>query len=114
MLPNPFNLNADSIMTFAWVCFLSMWGGIASYIRKIKQGITKKFSFYELIGEMVISSFVGVITFFLCQTSNLDQTITAALVGLSGHMGSRAIYFIELFLRKKLGIAQCAKTGAEK
>ena len=104
MLPNPFNFNADTVFTFLWVCALSMWGGVAGYIRKLRQGLTKGFSITELLGEIVVSSFVGIITFFLCQTSHLDQTITAALVGLSGHMGSRAIYLIELFVRKKLGV----------
>lgn len=100
---NLFNLPPDSIFTMIWVIALSTWGGIAGYIRKLRQGMTKRFSLTELIGEIVVSSFVGVITYFLCKSSNIDETITAAIVGVSSHMGSRAIYLIEILVRKKTG-----------
>jgi hypothetical protein len=83
---------------------LSTWGGIAGYVRKLKQGMSKRFSVTELIGEIVVSSFVGVITYFLCKSSSIDETITAAIVGVSSHMGSRAIYLIEILIRKKTGL----------
>lgn len=101
---NIFNLPPDSVFTAFWVLVLSTWGGIAGYVRKIKQGMTKRFSVTEMIGEIIISSFVGVITYFLCKSSGVDETVSAALVGLSGHMGSRAIYVIEVFLRKQVDI----------
>jgi uncharacterized membrane protein (DUF4010 family) len=97
-------IQADSIFTMAWVVVLSMLGGIAGYIRKLKQGMTKRFSVTELIGEMVVSAFVGIVTFFLCKSSGFEETLTAAIVGLSSHMGSRAIYIIEVLVRKKIGI----------
>ena len=101
---NLFNLPPDSVFTMIWVLALSTWGGIAGYVRKIKQGKTKRFSLTELVGEIVISSFVGVITYFLCKSSGIDETITAAVVGVSSHMGSRAIYLIEILVRKKTGL----------
>jgi hypothetical protein len=42
-----------------------------------------------------------VITFYLCESSQIDPLISAALVGISGHMGSRAIFTIEKFLQNK-------------
>lgn len=101
---NLFNLPPDSVFTMFWVLTLSTWGGIAGYVRKLKQGMTKRFSLTELIGEIVISSFVGVITYFLCKSSGFDETITAAIIGVSSHMGSRAIYLIEILVRKKSGL----------
>ncbi len=109
---NLFNLPPDSVFTACWVLIISMWGGVAGYIRKIKQGVTKRFSITELLGEIVVSSFVGVITYFLCKSSGIDGMISAAIIGLSGHMGSRAIYMIEVFMRKKAGLEideRCAK-----
>lgn len=86
---------------FAWMIGLSFWGGIAGYLRKVKQG-NQRFSFTELIGELFISGFVGVLTFLLCQSAQLNMLLTAAIVGISGHMGSRAILTIEKMLESKL------------
>jgi len=93
------------ILTYAWVIGLSAWGGIVGYIRKLKDAEqVKHFSIAELIGEITTSGFVGVLTFWLCESSGMSGLTTAALVGVSGHMGSRAIYGIEMLFKNKLGI----------
>lgn len=84
-----------SLITYAWVCTLSAWGGTVNWIRKRKSGDTRPFNFMELVGEIMTSAFGGVLTFWLCEASSLHPLITAALVGISGHMGSRAIYHME-------------------
>jgi hypothetical protein len=83
------------LMTWAWVCALSAWGGIASYIRKVKVGVISRFSLFEIIGEIVISGFVGVLTFLLCEWSGIPQVLSAAIIGVSAHMGSRAMFAFE-------------------
>ncbi len=88
-------------MPFAWMIGLSFWGGVASYVRKIKEGHIR-FSFAELVGELFISGFVGVLTFLLCQSAQFNSLLTAAMVGISGHMGSRAIFIIEKLVEAKL------------
>ena len=84
-----------SLITYAWVCILSAWGGMVNWIRKRKSGDTRPFNFMELVGEIMTSAFAGMLTFWLCEASSLQPLITAALVGISGHMGSRAIYHME-------------------
>ncbi len=86
-------------LTYLWVVCLSSWGGVAKYIRKIREGHSK-FSLAELIGEICISAFVGVLTFFLCESAQLPAALSAALIGISGHMGSQAIYLFEGLLVK--------------
>ena len=90
-----------SIFTICWVALLSISGGIASYVKKVSNGIIKRFSIVELIGELFISGFVGIITFLLCDSAGFDTRITAAIVGISGHMGSRAIFLLETVINKK-------------
>lgn len=92
-----------SFITYLWVIGLSSWGGIASYVRKVRGSIIARFSIVELIGELAISAFVGVITFYLCNYAELDPALTAALVGVSGHMGSRAIFNIERVVQQRIG-----------
>lgn len=84
-----------SWLTYLLVAALSAWGGIVSWIRKRNDGETRPFNIMELIGEILTSAFAGVLTFWLCEASGIQPLVTAALVGISGHMGSRAIYHIE-------------------
>ncbi len=92
------------IFTYLMVLALAMGGGIANYISKVRAGRAGRFNFTELIGDMFISGFVGLLTFWLCQESNFSEFMTAILVGISGHMGARLIGKMEQFLGKKLDI----------
>lgn len=82
------------LITFAWVMGLSAWGGAIGYIHKIFQH-KLKFSIWRFLGELSISAFVGVITFLLCDSADFGWETTAAFVGISGHMGARAIFVLE-------------------
>ncbi|TQV85205.1 hypothetical protein FKG94_03170 [Exilibacterium tricleocarpae] len=92
-----------SLLTYLWVFGLSAWGGLASYFRNVRDGHTKRFSILELVGEMVISAFAGMLTFWLCELAAFPPLLTAAFVGVSGHMGSRAIALLEQSLQRKFG-----------
>ena len=88
-------------LTILWVSALSFIGGIANYANKVNQGLIKRFSIVELIGELFISGFAGFITFLLCDSAGFDSRLTAAMVGVSGHMGSRAIFLLERVVNNK-------------
>lgn len=91
-----------SALTYAWVIGLSTWAGIVSFLRKMRAGEVKIFNITQFIGEIVTSGFVGVMTFFLCEYAGFSQLLTAALVGISGHMGSRAIMLMESLAEQKI------------
>jgi hypothetical protein len=57
-----------------------------------------------LIGELVVSAFAGLVTFFLCRTANFDEMLTAAFIAISGHMGTRIIFKFEAYLVKRFGL----------
>lgn len=86
-----------SLLTYAWIITLSATGGIISYLKK-----AKKFSFLELAAEVLTAGFVGVITFWLCEQALIDPLTTAALVGISGHMGSRALFMLERLFKGQI------------
>lgn len=90
-----------SILTYMWVMAIAMWGGIVNYLSKVKDGVIHRLSLMEFIGELFVSGFVGVITFWLCELSDIHPLLSAALIGISGHMGSRAIFQMEAFLKTK-------------
>lgn len=89
-----------SVVTYVWVLLLSIWGGVVNFIQRLRRGEAKAHNIVELIGEVVISAFVGVVTFYLCELSNFPQILTAALVAISGHMGTRALFVFERVIEK--------------
>lgn len=90
-----------SLLTYAWVAILSAWGGAVNWIRNRRTGRARPFNFMEMIGELITSAFAGVLTFWLCEASGIQPLITAALIGISGHMGSRAINQLELWVESR-------------
>ena len=91
-----------SLLTYAWVLALAMLGGTASFFGKIKSGSVRWFNLAELIGEMFISAFAGIVTFYLCEAGGFNQLMTAALVAIAGHMGTRAIFIMERFFEQRV------------
>lgn len=94
------------ILTYAWVIGLSVWGGLVNYISKIKSGEIARFNITELVGDVCISAFAGVLTFWMCEISGFDELWTAVLVGIGGHMGARLIGKLEQILSRKFALAQ--------
>jgi hypothetical protein len=92
------------LLTYAWVIGLSMLGGTASFVGRVRSGEAKYSNIIELIGELVVSAFAGLVTFFLCRTANFDEMLTAAFIAISGHMGTRIIFKFEAYLFKKFDL----------
>jgi len=90
-----------SFITYGWVFALAILGGVVSFMRKLQLGHTRVFNLVEFIGEIVTSAFAGVLTFWMCEHSGLSPLMTAAFVGISGHMGSRALFMAEGWLTKQ-------------
>lgn len=73
---------------------LSCVGGVVGYLHRIdKSGAG--FSFFRFMLEIFTSGFVGIITFALCSSAEFQWSTTAALVAISGHMGTRALFIVE-------------------
>lgn len=91
-----------SLITYLWVLSLAVGGGVVSYMHKIQVSAPRAFSFLEFVAEIVTAGFTGLITFWLCENAEISPLMTAVLVGISGHMGSRALYLLERFYTNKI------------
>ena len=85
---------------------LAIGGGVANYIQKVRLGQVARFNFTELIGDMFIAGFTGLLTFWMCQAAEFSEFMTAFFVGVSGHMGGRLIGKMEQFMSRKLDLVQ--------
>jgi len=95
--PSNFNL-----ITYLWVIGLSLWGGITHNIRKLRDGTLKRFSVSELIGDLFISAFIGILTFYLCEWANLDKLLSAVFIAITAHMGTKGIAVFENAVSKRV------------
>lgn len=102
-------IKALEYASFAWVVLLAMLGGVANFFRKLRDGQVRPFNFVELLGELFIAAFSGICTFLLCEAARLDPILTAALVAISGHMGSRAVFMFESVFARKFGVRDTPK-----
>lgn len=89
------------LLTYAWVIGISVMGGVVNFMRKLQTGHARVFNLLEFVGEIVTAGFTGIITFYLFTSSGIDPLTTAAAVGVSGHMGSRALFLIEGWLTRQ-------------
>lgn len=92
-----------SVLTYLWVMGLSALGGIVSFMGKLKSGAARAFNLTEFIGELFTSGFAGLLTFWLCEAARINPLLSAVLIGISGHMGSRAIFAIEQWATDRFG-----------
>ena len=84
-----------SAITYLWVSGLAAWGGLVSWFRKRREGQTRPFNIVELVGELATSALAGVVTFWLCESAGMSGLLSAALIAISGHMGSRLLFALE-------------------
>ncbi len=92
-----------SLLPYVSTLILSCWGGIVSYIQRMRMS-SKKFSWRELLFDLVVSSFAGLLTHFFCEYANVNGSMAAILIAVSGHMGTRAIIGFEKIRDRIFGL----------
>lgn len=97
---DPSNL---SLLAYLWVIGLSLLGGSVNFANRVTKGHTTWRNFAGLAAELMTAVFVGVITYWLCEWRELPPLLTAALTGVSAHMGTRALFQLEVIRDRLLG-----------
>jgi hypothetical protein len=87
------------VRTAATVLGMSLLGGIVSWIAKVRAG--EAASLMRLVGELCTSAFAGFLCYLLCDWAGLNLRLTICMVGVAGHMGTRAITAFEAFAEKR-------------
>lgn len=92
---------AKNLIPTIWMAVIAASGGFMGFWGKYKAGKVRAFNVTELIGEVVVSVAVGLITYWICKGFEVNEWLTAAGVAISGHMGARAIFLLENTIEKK-------------
>lgn len=82
---------------------IAVLGGLVSWYAKVRRGELAPWNVMQLTGELCTSAFAGLLAFWVCEYMGVPPTLQAALVGVAGHMGTRAISAFEDFAQRKWG-----------
>ena len=91
-------LKDTGILQYAWILVISVWAGVAKGLSNLNG---KKPTLMGILTDATISGFVGVIAASTCQYMKLDFMLTSAITGICAHNGTRSLYLITEFLKKK-------------
>jgi len=83
-----------AIITYGWIVVLAMLGGLVKFMDKLnnsKEPKPLKYIIFRLIAEMITSGFAGIITVLLCVYWGMPIVLIAAIAGIAGHLGGKAI-----------------------
>jgi NhaP-type Na+/H+ and K+/H+ antiporter len=87
---------------------VAVFGGVVSWIAKVRSGELPVWSLAQLIGEIATSAFAGMLTFWALRALHYDPNIIAAMVGMSGYAGSKLLAIAERtaqkYAERRLGI----------
>lgn len=91
---------------YIFILAISLLGGLVGWYSKVRRGQLQATNLMSLIGELCTSALSGLLAFYVCEYLNFVPVLTAAIVGVAGHMGTRAITWAEETLKRRAdGIA---------
>lgn len=87
------------LSTYAWVFAIALTGGLVKYLNH-----TGRFSVMGLLRDLITAGFAGLLTFWLCEWTNISGPLSAVLIATAGLMGTRALKEIENLYRLRMGL----------
>jgi hypothetical protein len=89
-----------SLAEYGLMLSVAILGGLVGWIRKVNAGELPPWSLAQLIGEMVISAFAGLLTFWGCTAVDMPLAVIAPLAGMAGLAGSKGLVLAERYAQK--------------
>lgn len=90
-----------SLRTYGLMLGVALLGGFVSWYAKVRKGDLPAWSLNHLVGELATSALAGLLCFWLCEWAGFQPLLTAALTGIAGHAGTRAIAAFEEWAAKR-------------
>ena len=98
-------------LTYMWVFVVSGWGGLVRFLNSMRdRKETAREAILTLITGLVTSTFVGVLTFWMCEMADFPPLATAVCIAVTGHAGAEALRAIQDGVLSRLVAAWKAAT----
>lgn len=88
-------------VTFVTIVVLAVWGGLINYLSRVRSAM-KTFSWGELLLEISISAFAGLLIGLMAFSFEVNTYMCMALAGISGHAGGRTVFFLDKFWGERI------------
>lgn len=94
---------------FAWVFAVCMLAGVVRVYRRFER---ERLSIFEILGELFISGFIGLMTFLLCVAVGVitlppadvaRASMVSFICGIAAHSSTRMLALYDHAVAKKLG-----------
>lgn len=97
---------AKEALPYALTILVAAWGGTVAYLEDIhKSG--EKFSAKDWLARIIVSGFVGVLTYWLCVAMGMEfGPMMAFCCAVSGHMGVEAMRVFVRIRNRVLGVTE--------
>ena len=86
-----------TVLQYLLVMILGAIGGLVARL----QIICWKCAAGRLAVDACTSGFCGLLAFWACESISMKPLLTAVIIGITGHMGSRALFLAEQIIAKK-------------
>lgn len=93
-----------SLKEYGMVLGVALLGGAVAWADKVRRGHLRAWNLMALVGELATASLAGLLCFWLCEWQEYPRNLTAALTGISGYMGNRALALLERKAGEKFGV----------
>jgi hypothetical protein len=90
-------------MPYLSTLLLATFGGVVNHITTLRKN-SSPFRWRELAFDLLVSGFAGLLTFYFCRGAGIGGEMSAVLIAISGHMGTRAIAGFELIYTRLIGV----------
>lgn len=84
-----------SLSQYGLILGIALLGGMVSWGTKVRKGELPPWSLNHLIGELATSALAGLLCFWIFEWAGAAPLLTAAMTGICGHMGTRALTMLE-------------------
>lgn len=96
-------------LTYLWVCVVSGWGGLVRFLNSMRERKeTIRQALLTLTIGLCTSTFVGVVTFWLCEMAKFAPLATAVCIAITGHAGAEALRALQNGVISRLKAAWAA------
>lgn len=92
-----------TVLQYLLVMILGAIGGLVARLQiLVGMGVhCWKCAIGRLAVDACTSGFCGLLAFWACESINMKPLLTAVIIGITGHMGSRALFLAEQIIARK-------------